>query len=896
MPLSKVWTKSTEEISALLHSSLEQGISIEEAKQRLYRDGPNALPEKKKFSALKIFISQFESFMIWLLMAAAVVAIVIGETLEGIAIFAIVVLNACLGFIQEYRAQRSLEELKRYSTPTCKVIRSGHLKVIASKGLVAGDLILLEAGDRIPADSRIVHAMQLATNEASLTGESTPIHKISEAIHDPELPLGDRINMAFLGTEVATGKAYALVTATGLHTEMGKIALLLEESEKVKELTPLQKQLAMLGRQLVWICLVVVAIVFGVGVMRHFPMIDMLLTSLSLAVAAIPEGLPAIMTVALSLGVRRMAKRNALIKKLASVETLGCTAVICTDKTGTLTLSEMLVKHVWARDHLYEVTGLGYAPQGQILLKGKSVDLKHHLGLIETIKIGLLCNNARLFEENGKWQIVGDPTEAALINLGKKAGLEIHELEKEWDLVEEFPFDSDRKMMSMLRESSKERRLFVKGAADILLERSSSILTSEGIIELSNEGRKKIERIQSEMGEKGLRVLGTAYRTISQEALLNNSLENNLIFCGLIGMYDPPREEAKLAIQKCVSAHIKPVMVTGDHPQTALAIAKELNLLHANGLMITGKELDRMTDEQLQQSIEKVSVFARITAEHKLRIVHCFKNDGKVTAMTGDGVNDAPAIQAADIGIAMGITGTDVTKAASDMVILDDRFDSIVNAVEEGRGIYDNMIKFISYLLSSNIAELLVIFLSMILGFTALGEPFVAVTPLQLLWINLITDGAPALALAFDPLDPHAMQKPPRPKKEKILSLRFSLFIVAISLVMLSGVLTACYLGAKEGVQMAQTMTFTTLIVLELVKVQMIRSQYGLSLFSNPWVIYALGISFLLQLFILYVPYLKIVFSVTALHPIHWLIIGLITLVTWWLGKIITHFFYPRKL
>jgi len=872
---SRYWTQPISEICSALQSDVSQGLSSKEAEIRLEEQGPNVLPQKGKIVWWKILLGQFSSLIVWLLIGAAIVAGFLGEVVDGWAIGAIIVLNAALGFFQEYRAEHSLEALQKLDASLSKVIREGNLQTIPSQNLVPGDLVLLEAGDRVPADGRIAHTVNLSVNEASLTGESTPVAKTQKEL-EGDLPLGDRTNMAFRGSTVIAGKGNVLITATGIKTEMGKIAsqLLIREKEK----TPLQNQLNHLGKKLVYICGGVVAIVFALGVFRGSPIVEMLLVAMSLAVAAIPEGLPAAVTISLSIGVRKMAEKKALVRRLSSVETLGSTNVICSDKTGTLTQNAMTVRSLWIDQEFISVTGSGYAPEG---------DFDHRVEDLEwALKIGVLCNNANILQEEERWKIVGDPTEGALLTVAGKANLSKSELEKQYPLLEENPFDSERKMMSMLRSHEDKKILFAKGAPDVIVQKAKKILLNGKEIPLDEAKKNEILKANEELANQAYRVLAVSYQTN-----LEKPQEEDLVFVGLLGMMDPPREEVLEAIAHCREAGIQTVMVTGDHKKTAMAVAQELNMDEGKG--IDGRELDAMSEEEFEKQLEEITVFSRISAEHKLRIIRAYKKKGKVTAMTGDGINDAPAVHAADIGIAMGITGTDVTKESSDMVILDDNFASIAKAVEQGRGIYDNIVKFVSYLLSSNIAEILVIFITMLLGIRgAQGEPFVALLPVQLLWINLVTDGFPAISLAMDPIDPLAMQRPPRPRTEPILNLRFSLFLFSISVLVTAGALTACFYGLKTSLAMAQTMTFTSLIVFELVRVQMIRKQYRMKLFSNRYLIVALLSSFVLQCIVLYVPSLQVVFGTLALGWVPWVVILGTAFVLWWLGHLITKLFY----
>ena len=891
----KWWSKSIEEICHELKTDIQNGLTSTDAKQRLQKLGRNKLPEQKKISAFKIFINQFSSFIIWILIIAALIAGLLGEIIDSLAIGVIVIFNAILGFIQEYRAEESLTALKKLASPTSKIIRDGKLQTISSYDLVLGDLVLLESGDRIPADGRFIKIYQLVTHEATLTGESSSIYKITTSLSDNDLPIGDRKNMGFMGTVVTSGKGYMIITQTGLKTELGKIASMLEV--KKEEKTPLQLRLAKLGLKLIYLFLGIVVLVFFLGILRKNPLFNMFLTSLSLAVAAIPEGLPAVVTVALAIGVRKMAKRKALIRRLPSVETLGCTSVICTDKTGTLTQNKMLVKKIWVNERFIDVTGIGYEPKGDFKDDQKIIDPQKSFELLKLLQVATLCNSANLNLINDKWEIVGDPTEGALLVASQKAGLKKTDLETQYPLLDEIPFDSERKKMSVLRKTIEENTLFLKGAFDVLLNSSSHIFLNSETVALTNKLKQKILDANNLFTNQGLRVLAIAYRNLQQKEKIDISFEEDLIFVGLIAMIDPPRPEVKEAIQTCKNAGIRTVMITGDYKGTAIAIAKELNMMEEGSIALSSEELSKMDDKTLINLIDKISVYSRVSAEHKLRIVKAFKAKKQIVAMTGDGVNDAPAIKEADIGISMGITGTDVTKEASDMIILDDNFASIVNAVEEGRGIYDNIIKFVSYLLCSNIAEILVIFIGMALGFKdPEGHPFVSLTALQLLWINLVTDGFPAIALGMDPVDPKAMNRLPRDPSKPILNLHFNLQLFAIAIIIAIGTLVACHLGLRTSAKLARTMAFSSLIMLEFVRIQMVRSKYNISFFSNPWLIVALASSLFLLLIVVYIPPLQIVFKTVPLGFIEWGIIAGIIFIIWWLTKLINWLFKLKKI
>lgn len=891
--LNNWWLQSEQEVICNLNTDSHRGLSRNEAQKRLQEFGPNQLLEQQKVSAFHLFIDQFSSFIVWILISAATIAGILREWIDALAIIAIVILNALLGFFQEYKAEKSLAALRKMVTRSSKVIRDGKLQTLPSKKIVPGDLVLIEAGDHIPADGRFIKSFGLSTQEAALTGESIPIHKTAESLEGQGLSVGDKKNMGFLGTVAVNGKGYMIVTETGIQTELGKIASLLQQGNE--EQTPLQKRLQELGLRLVWICLGIVSLVFAFGFLKGTPLIENFLISISLAVAAIPEGLPTIVTIALSIGVHKMAKRNALVRRLPSVETLGCTTVICTDKTGTLTQNEMTVRSIWINNTYIDVTGIGYSPEGNFEINHLTINPKNIPGLLMALKIGILCNSAELHQTQDhlkNWNITGDPTEGALLTVAGKANLFKQDLETENPLISEIPFDSERKRMSMARQTGEGPILFIKGAADIILAHSEAILINGKIEFLSIELKKNIVDANAYLASQALRILAVGYRPLLQNAKIDHTLEDKVIFVGLIAMMDPPRPEVKKAVEICENAGITTVMITGDHKETAIAVAKELNLLKSDSIILTGAELEQMDDNRLKKCLRKVAIYARASATHKLRIVRAWKSLGEVVAMTGDGVNDAPALKEANIGIAMGITGTDVTKEASDMVITDDNFASIVNAVEEGRGIYDNITKFVCYLASSNIAEIIVVFMGMLVGFTDFaGNPFVPLSAVQILWINLASDGLPAIALGVDPINPMAMKRSPRKPSDSIISRKKAFHLLLISFIIALGTLAACYFGMNKSGELAQTMAFTTLVVLELVAVQIIRSPYNVSIFSNPFIIAAVALSFLMQLFIVYTPFLQSVFKTVPLSTREWGIILAITIVVWILCDLINRLF-----
>lgn len=878
------WQIDIPEVEKSLNTNLSNGLSLGEAKVRLEKYGPNQLKEKKGRSPLSIFLEQFQDFIVWILIGAALVSGFLKEWVDAIAIIAIVILNAILGFIQEYRAEKSLAALKKLSSPTSKVIRDGQHGVISSGELVPGDLIELEAGDNVPADSRLIWlTSNFGVQEASLTGESTPVLKTNLALEEKEIPLADRANMVYMGTSVSSGKARALVCETGMQTELGKIAGMIQEIEQ--EATPLQKKLEQFGKWIVVLCFILVGLVFALGLLRGGKILDMFLTAVSLAVAAIPEGLPAVVTIALALGVQRMVKRHALIRKLPSVETLGCATVICSDKTGTLTKNEMTVQAVYAGGSLFKVTGIGYEPKGEFLFDEKPINSKDCLELNKGLFCGVLCNGAELIRNNGNYKIVGDPTEGAILTAAAKIGLEKKKLEQEFNFVEEIPFDSERKKMTIVRRDKDALIAFVKGAPDVLLNDCTEIEENGLKRGLSAGDKDRILKVNSDLASCAMRVLAVAYRVLDKEPdkYEAKSIEKELIFVGLIAMIDPPREEVKKAIIECKDAGIKTVMITGDHKNTAVAIAKELGFFKADSLAFTGEELDKLNDEEFYNEVERIPVYARVSPEHKLRIVRAWRKRGEIVAMTGDGVNDAPAVKEADIGVAMGITGTDVTKEVSDMVVTDDNFASIVAAVEEGRGIYDNIKKFIHYLLSCNAGEILVMFVSSLIGWP------VPLLPIHILWVNLVTDGLPALALGVDSVDPKIMQRVPRKPDEGVvtkqrgfLMLAQGAFIAFCSLLAFSFVLFI----EKEGIARARTAAFIVLACSQLFHSfncrNMTESLFKIGVFTNKKLILATSVSFLLQMAVVYAPFLQKVFKTEPLGAFDWFLVVAISSFPFW--------------
>jgi P-type Ca2+ transporter type 2C len=883
------WKLETDELAKQVQTDTTKGLDIEEAEKRLKQYGPNQLAAKQGRSPWSIFFAQFNSIIIWILFAAAIVSGFLKEWVDSLAICGIIILNSILGFIQEFRAERSLAALKELSSPSTRVIRGGKSLSVPSGEIVPGDLVELEAGDKVPADSRLVYTTgNFATQEASLTGESVPVNKTSHPIREDEVPLADRINMVYMGTSVVSGKARAIVVSTGMQTELGRIADMIQEIQE--DSTPLQKRLEQFGKWIVVLCLVLVAMVFILGYLRGGKILDLFLTSVSLAVAAIPEGLPAVVTIALALGVQRMVKRNCLIRKLPSVETLGCTNVICSDKTGTLTRNEMTAKAVYVGDTLYHVTGTGYEPKGEFQLAEKAIHPKEVPGLFRAMEIAVLCNGAKLIHEAGTYRILGDPTEAALLTLAAKAGMDVDKKENEFPFVAEIPFDSDRKQMTIIRRGKQDMIAFVKGAPDVLLSNCTHREEGGQLKEIMPADREKILATNNGMADKAMRVLGVAYRKLDAlpETVDSETIERELVFAGLIAMIDPPREEVKLAIENCQTAGINSVMITGDHKNTAVAIARELGFFTSNSLAMTGKELDNVSQEEFESLVDHTAVYARVSPEHKLRIVKAWRKRGQVVAMTGDGVNDAPAIKEADIGVAMGITGTDVTKEVSDMVITDDNFASIVAAVEEGRGIYDNIKKFIHYLLSCNTGEILVMFTASLIGLP------IPLLPIQILWINLVTDGLPALALGMDPIDRDVMKKPPRTLNESIITRSGGrLMLVQGAFIAFCALLAFWFVlfFEKEGLIRARTACFIVLACSQLFHSFNCRSTdkslFALGIFGNKKLVWATFISFALQMLVVYVPFLQIIFKTEALGLFDWVLVLVISSFPFWAMELV---------
>jgi len=880
-------TATAEAVLTQLGCDVHHGLTNTEAVERRRDSGPNELQSAPPEPLWKKVASQFTDLVVWILIVAALIAGVMGEWVDTFAILTIVVMNGLIGFMQEERAERALASLQKLSSPMSRVLRDGTIHLLPASELVPGDCIQLEAGDNVPADARLLTAFSLHIQESALTGESVPVEKQADVTLAADASLGDRRNMIYMGTVTASGKATAVVVQTGMQTELGHIAGMLNRAER--EQTPLQKRLAELGRVLIAVCLVIVTVIFGLQLLRGGKVLETLLVSVSLAVAAVPEGLPAVVTMTLALGLQRMVKRNALVRKLPSVETLGSVTVVCSDKTGTLTRNEMTVQEIVTASHHFQVQGAGYAPQGKFLqidrtLTGGQKEVtspRDDAELLPLLKTAARCNNATISprpNDGGVWQCIGDPTEGALLVAAMKAGIDPHASENR--VLFEIPFDSERKTMSVVvEEPDGSVVMHSKGAPEMLLARCTHERVGDRDVPLTDDRRGRIMQANSALAGQAFRVLALAERHQSSNAP-EHFQESELVFCGLVGMIDPPREEARDAVVICRQAGIRPVMITGDHPETAIAIARQLNIADEQSQVISGRELDDLSEANLAQVVDSTSVFARVSAEHKLRVVRALKSRGQIVAMTGDGVNDAPAVKAADIGIAMGVTGTDVTKEASDMILMDDNFASIVNAIEEGRGIFDNIQKFVHFLLACNTSEVLVMFFAALVGWPV---PLMAI---QILWINLVTDGLPALALGLEPPEKDIMQRPPRPAGEAVLTRSRGLLILVHGILVAAVTMLGFWLiyrGDADNIARARTVTFGVAAVSQLFFAFGCRSHRStmpeLGVFSNPWLFVAIGASVLLQLGVMTIPVASKVFEVDNHLTWEWGLILILSLI-----------------
>jgi len=906
-----VWhTLEVDKTLQMLGSDRNAGLSSQEVQKRLQQYGPNELKETAGRSSLVILLDQFKNIMLLMLIAVAVISALLDLRAnefpkDAIAIALIVILNGILGYLQESRAEKALAALKQLSAPLVRVLRDGRLVEVEAKYLVPGDIMLLEAGVQLAADGRLIEESNLQVRESALTGEAQAVEKQAEIQVPEDTPLGDRLNLVFQGTEVTQGRAKVVVTKTGMQTELGRIAAMIQSVET--EPTPLQQRMSQLGNVLVTGSLILVAVVVIGGVLQasnfnlqnlNFSTFEELLEiSLSMAVAVVPEGLPAVITVTLALGTQRMVRRHALIRKLPAVETLGSVTTICSDKTGTLTQNKMVVQSLYTNNNLFHPTGEGYAPIGEFQLNGQRIETDDYLPLQALLIACALCNDSTLQEEKGQWIILGDPTEGALLTLAAKAGVEKDQWSTRLPRVSEFPFSSERKRMSVICELKSEQVrseefsqlitshsqyvMFTKGSPELTLARCTRIHVGDRAVPLNDAQRQEILAQNDSMASRGLRVLGFAYKllnTLPPEGSQETS-EQELVWLGLVGMLDAPRPEVRKAVAQCREAGIRPMMITGDHQLTARAIATDLGIAKEGDRVLTGQELEHMSPPQLEQQVDLVNIYARVAPEHKLRIVQALQRRGRFVAMTGDGVNDAPALKQADIGIAMGITGTDVSKEASDMVLLDDNFATIVAATEEGRVVYTNIRRFIKYILGSNIGEVLTIAAAPLIG---LGG--VPLTPLQILWMNLVTDGIPALALAVEPAEPDVMRRPPFSPRESIFARGLGSYMVRIGIVF--AIITIALMawaynythspGYERSPETWKTMVFTTLCIAQMGHALAVRSNTRLTAelnpWSNPYLLGAVVVTLILQLLLVYVPPLQAFFDTYWLSPFELLI------------------------
>ncbi len=865
--------------------STERGLTSEEAAERLKRYGPNELSEGRAISPLLIFLDQFKDYMVIILIFAALISAGIGvwkdsaeEYLDAGIIMVIVLLNAVLGFVQNYRAEKTMQALRDMAAPRANVMRDGEEKSVPSRELVPGDVIVLSTGDRISADARLLEAANLKTNEASLTGESLPVSKNAVEVLPLDALLSDRDNMVFSGCTVDHGRGRAVVTSTGMLTQLGNIARMVQSEE---ESTPLQKKLDRLGKQLGAMVLGVCAFIFTVGYLRGVAAEEMFLTSVSLAVAAIPEGLPAVVTISLALGLQRMAKRKAVMRKLPAVESLGSATVICTDKTGTLTKGEMNIREIFMGETV-NVSGEGFEPRGEFLVQGETIDMAKREDLAMLLVAGALCNDSSLYLEEGKWKVRGDPTEGALIVTARKAGIDEMELGENSPRVFEISFDSVKKRMTTVHAVDGRKMAFMKGAAESVVPLCTRRRVRERDLDLDKGTADSLMAKNNEMAGRALRVLAIAVRDVTDVPLEEAAVERDFTFLGLVGMIDAPRKEAVEAVRKCHTAGIRVIMITGDHELTARAIALEMGIAEpGRDKVVNGRVLETASDEELADILKDVNVFARVAPEHKVRIVYALQARGEIVAMTGDGVNDAPALKKADIGVAMGITGTDVSKEASQMVLMDDNFASIVNAVEEGRGVYDNIRKFVAFLLSCNSGEVIAMFAASLIFVDPEYIPFLL--PVHLLWMNLVTDGLPALALGVEPIEPNIMERPPNDPKEPPVTRRSAVRVLSIGGVFAASALLAFWLvGALDltggdEVQHARTVAFCTMVFSQLFFAFSARSQRltigKLGWFTNRKMIFAVAVSALLQLAVVYLPGLSDAFRTAQLGWEEWALI-----------------------
>ncbi|MDK0952531.1 calcium-transporting P-type ATPase, PMR1-type [Clostridium perfringens] len=864
------YKKSKNEILQELDVDEKNGLSSTEALRRLEKYGKNKLETKKKKTLFKQFLSQLKDVMIYILIIAAIISAFLGEISDALIILLVIIINAVIGVIQESKAEKALDALKELSTPKALVKRDGSLKEILSEDIVPGDIVIIAAGRYIPGDLRLIDTANLKIEESAFTGESVPSEKDASFLPDKEIPIGDQNNMAFMSTLATYGRGVGVVVGTGMNTEIGKIAKMIEQEENDE--TPLQKKLSELGKILGFLAVGICILIFIISFFQGRDLLEMFLTSISLAVAAIPEGLPAIVAIVLALGVQRMVKKNAIIRKLPAVETLGSVSIICSDKTGTLTQNKMTVTTVYTND--------SYIKESEFNLNDNESKL-----LVDCM---VLCNDAT-YSEKSK---TGDPTEIALLESPFKLNILKEKLEKEFKRIDEIPFDSDRKLMTTVNlVDDKKARVFTKGALDSILSICNKISINGKLVDFSKEYKAKVLENSNIMSDKALRVLAFAYKDISKENIVLDFLEKDLVFIGMVGMIDPPRLEVKDSIKLCKSAGITPVMITGDHKNTAFAIANELGIAEDISQAITGHEIDRFKEEEFNEKIINYRVFARVSPEHKVKIVKAFKSHGNIVSMTGDGVNDAPSLKAADIGVAMGITGTDVSKGASDMILTDDNFSTIVSAVEEGRKIYLNIKKSIVFLLSCNLGEILTLFTAILLNWNS------PLQPIHILWVNLITDSFPALALGVDKTKEDVMNNPPRNPKESIF-IKSDKIQLIINGVLIGGItLFAFKLGERlyaDSLIHAQTMAFVVLSVSQLFLSLSLRSNtksaFSLGIFSNKYLVYSILLGIFLQVIIISISFIANIFKVTPLLLYDWIVVILVSLIPFAINEILKLF------
>lgn len=857
--------------------SKETGLSQSEAENRLAKFGANELKKEHGKSPIRLFLEQFKNILIIILLAATALSLAVGETIDAIVIIAIVIAVATLGFTQEFRAEKAIKALQKMTASTALVLRDGKEVRIKTHDIVPGDVLLLATGDKVPADARLIEAINLKTDEAPLTGESLPVDKGTMALPSGT-PLTEQVNMVFTGGTVAYGRGKAVVTSTGMNTEFGKIARMVQATKKEK--TPLEQRIGYVGKWLGILSISVCAAIVVLGILRQLPVLEMLLWGISLAVAAVPEALPAVVTGALALGMYRMARQRAIIRKLSAVETLGSTSVICSDKTGTMTKGEMTVQKVYVDQKMFDVTGVGYEPTGEFLIEGEKIDVASETGLRQLLKTAVLCNDARLQNVKSKWVVDGDSTEGALIVAAGKAGISKEDLEKSEPRISEIPFSSETKRMTTMHRTSDNKKIaYMKGAPESVLNRCSKILLDGKERKLSGKDKAEILKLTDDMANQALRNLGFAYKELPQSLDgFEEKDEQDFVYVGLFGMIDPPRPEVKDAINLCKKAGIKVVMITGDHKLTAQAVAKALDLIEEGDdcRIITGEELDKLSEEEFNSKVGTVCVYARVSPEHKLKIVNAWKSRGQIVAMTGDGVNDAPALKNSDIGVAMGITGTEVSKEASDMVLADDNFTTIVGAIREGREIFGNIKKYLAFLLQCNIMEILLLSIVMLVSFEPSAA--IALTTIQILWINLVTDGLPAVALGVDHGDPDLMEFGPRNPRESVFSREVKAYLILTPILTTSLLLIGYFyhqpwLG-EQNLDAARTQLFLAIVLIELAIAISCRSLrypvYKVGIFKNKFLWLAVLSSLGLQLLVLYVPPLQGIFEVVAPDLLTW--------------------------